>query len=170
VSTWTRWFSTGSNWTTTAQSVRLNQVPLTLTLNRLRWSWGFAGVTATSVDLVVGQSLLMLAGIVTTIGDGTEVPPNPNAGRNDVAPPTQRWLWWEARVPTVTAIDEAAGTIAWQNSPPQEQVDTRAQVAVPGGLPAGQGLNVWFSFQATANWDASGEARVWVASSLLYGA
>lgn len=170
MSQWQRSFATGFTWTTTAQWTRLNTAPLVTTLNRVRWAWGFGGVTATSVDLVVGQSLLIAAGLVTTIGDGTETPPHAIDNRNDVAPPAQRWLWWETRVPTVVAIDEAAGTIAWQNSPPQEPVDTRAQVAVPGGLPGGHGLNVWFSFQSDALWDASGEARVWAGWSLLTGA
>lgn len=164
------WFRTGTadgvydaGWTL------LCQIPDGSTYQRIRWSWGFAGVTADTVDIASIMANTLVVGLVTTIGDGTETPPNPAIASGDAAPPTQRWLWWEIRQPVVTAVDHAAGVITWRDSGPQEIPDVKTQVLATGVSPS-QRLNLWFRWQSTPfiAWDSSGEAWVWVGSSVLY--
>lgn len=166
----TTWFRTGiadgvydAGWTLLAQ------IPNGSTYLRMRWSWGFAGVTADTVDIASVMANTLVVGLVTTIGDGTETPPNPATASGDAAPPTQRWLWWEIRQPVATAIDHAAGVIAWRDSGQNEITDVRSQVLAVGVSPS-QRLNLWFRWQSTPfiAWDSSGEAFVWVGSSVLY--
>lgn len=144
-------------------------IPSGATYRRIRWSWGFAGVTADTADIYATMLNLQIAGLCTTIGDGTEVPPNAAIGSSDVDPPTQRWLWWETRQPVITAVDHAAGVITWRDSGPQEIPDVKTQVLATG-IPGGDTLNLWFSWQSAANapWDASGSQVLWVSTSVLY--
>lgn len=143
-------------------------IPSGATYKRVRWSWGFAGDTSDTADMHFIQTNLQVAGLCTTIGNGTEVPPHPITTSGDVAPPTQRWLWWEARQPRVAAIDHAAGVISWNDSGPQEIPDVQVGVLATG-IPGGDSLNLWFSWQSTNGaWEASGQQRIWVATSTLY--
>lgn len=135
---------------------------------RIRWSWGFAGFTEVTTDLHAVAENVLSAGLVTTIGNGTETPPAAYTNPNDVAPPTERWLWWEQRQPVPTAIDAAAGTVGWRDSGAQEVPDVRTQVLATG-LTGGNTLNLWFSYQAQDGaWDTSGAVEIWVATSVLY--
>lgn len=138
------------------------------TYRRVRWSWGFSGVTADTVDVNSIISNPIVAGWVTTIGTGSETPPNPVTGAVDVDPPTQRWLWWEMRQPIPIAVDHAAGIITWRDSGPQEVPDIRTQVLATG-IPSGEFLNLWFTWAQIngGGWDPSGSFRIWVASSVL---
>ena len=102
------------------------------TIRRVRWGWGFAGFTEVTTDLWATASNVMTAGLVTTIGNGTEVPPPAYTNPLDAAPPTQRWLWWEQRQPVPTSIDAAGGTVGWRDSGPQEIVDVKTQVLATG--------------------------------------
>lgn len=111
---------------------------------------------------------LQVAGLCTTIGNGTEVPPHPITTSGDVAPPTQRWLWWETRQPIAVSVDHAAGVISWRDSGPQNELDIKAPVLATG-IPGGDSLNLWFSWQSTNGaWDSSGAQRIWVSTSTLY--
>jgi hypothetical protein len=164
------WFRTGiadgvydQGWTLLAQ------IPNGSTYRRIRFTWGFAGVTADTVDIASIMANTLVAGLVTTIGNGTETPPNPATQSGDQAPPTQRWLWWEIRQPIVTAVDHAAGVITWRDSGAQEVPDVKTPVLATG-VPGGDLLNLWFRWQSTPfiAWDTSGEAFIWVGSSVLY--
>jgi hypothetical protein len=139
-----------------------------VTYRRIRWSWGFAGVTSDTVDVESIMANTLVVGLVTTVGDGSETPPNPATASGDAAPPTERWLWWEIRQPVVTAVDHAAGMITWRDSGPQEIPDVKSQVLATG-LPPGDFVNLWFRWQSTpfVAWDASGQACVWVGASIL---
>lgn len=138
------------------------------TYRRIRWSWGFAGNTADTVDMHAIQANLLVAGLCTTIGNGGEVPPHPITTSGDVASPTQRWVWWEARQPIATAIDHEAGLISWRDSGCQEVPDVQVPV-LANGIPGGETLNLWFSWQSTSGaWDPSGSLEIWVATSTLY--
>lgn len=166
----TTWFRTGtvSNlWD--ASWFQLCAVPPGSTLRRIRWSWGWAGVTADVVDVGRIMSNTLVAGLVTTVGNGSETPPNPAVASGDAAPPTQRWLWWEIRQSIATAVDHGSGMITWRDSGPQEIPDVKTQVLATG-LPVGDTLNLWFRWQSTpfVAWDPSGSANVWVGSSVLY--
>lgn len=138
------------------------------TIKRIRWSWGFAGVTADTVSIDTIMENYLIVGLVTTIGNGLETPPNPRDAAIDAAPPTQRWLWWEVRQPIVTAVDHAAGVITWRDSGAQEVPDVRTQVLATG-IPGGEFLNLWFTWQAVtgAGWDASGAQHIWCVCSTL---
>lgn len=138
------------------------------TYRRVRWSWGFAGVTADTVDVGAIVSNYLVAGIVTTIGNGTETVPNPVTAPEDAAPPTQRWLWWEARQAIPVAVDHAAGIITWRDSGAQEVPDVKTQVLATG-IPSGQFLNIWFTWAAvnSLGWDPSGLVRIWASTSVL---
>lgn len=109
----------------------------------------------------------MVFGIVTTVGNGSETPPDPIIQSGDQVPPTQRWLWVEQRVPTVAAWDAAASTIVWQSSPAQEAVDSHGQVLAPGNMGVGNTLNVWATWRSQQGWDASGAAKLWFYANLL---
>lgn len=147
---------------------QLASIPSGSRLQRIRWSWGFAGDTPDTVDYAATARNLQVAGICTTIGNGTEIPPHPRDTPGDVAPPTQRWLWWEVRQPVAASIDHGAGTVSWRDSGAQETPDVKVQVLATG-IPGGQTLNVWFSYQSLDGaWDAMGHVEVWTATSLLF--
>lgn len=139
------------------------------TYRRVRWSWGFAGVTADVVDISGIIANPLTVGLVTTFGNGTETPPNPVTASGDAAPPTLRWLWWEQRQPIPIAVDHNAGIITWRDSGAQEIPDVKSQVLATGA-PAGDTLNLWFSIASATggSWDASGSVRIWVATSVLF--
>ena len=138
------------------------------TYRRVRFSWGFAGFTARTTDLWATAQNIVVAGICTTVGNGTEVPPSPFATPNDVDPPTQRWIWREARQPVAMSIDEAGDTVSWRDSGHQEIPDVQVPVLATG-IPGGDTLNLWFTYQAPGGaWDSTGEQELWVDASVLY--
>ncbi|MBA0087589.1 MAG: hypothetical protein HRJ53_21600 [Acidobacteria bacterium Pan2503] len=144
------------------------QVPSGSTLRRIRWSWGFIATTDTTEDIGNIANNLLVAGLVTTIGNGTEFPPTPITFPNDIAPPTQRWLWWEARQPVPIAVDWQSGLVTWRDSGPQEPPDVKTQVLATG-IPGGDHLDLWFSYEGrNGGWDGSGEPVIWVSTSTLY--
>lgn len=143
-------------------------IPSGSTYRRVRFSWGFSGYTASATDVAAVQNNILVAGLVTTVGNGTESAPNPITESGDAAPPTQRWIWWEARQPVATAIDEAAGLIFWRDSGPQEPVDAKAQVLATD-IPEGDTLNLWFSMASTeGGWDPTGACDLFIATAVLY--
>lgn len=146
----------------------LAQVPSGSTVRRIRWEWGFSGFTEVTTDLHATAAAIQLAGINTVIGNGSETPPLPFSNPSDVAPPTQRWLWWEARQPVALAVDAAGGTVSWRDSGAQEIPDIKVNVLATG-IPGGDNLDVWFAWQAQDGaWDTSGSVELWVAASVLY--
>lgn len=145
----------------------LGQLGAGSTLKRIRWSWGFQGWTADYADLYSTAANVMAAGICTVIGTGSEAPPTPITDSSDVAPPTQRWVWVEARQPVNHAIDHASGVASWRDSGAQDPPDVRAQVLATGfsGLDL---LDVWFSYESLLGlWDPSGVVSIWVTASVL---
>jgi len=143
-------------------------IPAGSSYRRVRWSWGFGGDTADTVDLDSIRSNFLTFGLVTTIGDGSESIPEAITNSGDAAPPTQRWVWWETRQPVVTAVDHAAGVVTWRDSGPQEIPDVKVNVLATG-IPGGDTLNLWASWQSSAgSWDASGTVAIWLATSVLY--
>lgn len=148
-------------------AVWLDAIAAGSTYRRVRWSWGFSGITNVTTDLALVTANFLVAGLVTTIGNGTETVPQPVSTPNDVLPPTQRWLWWEARQPVAHAVDGASDVVSWRDSGPQEIVDVKSQVLATG-IPAGDSLNLWFSWQGWIGaWDSSGQVVIRVAASTL---
>jgi hypothetical protein len=112
-------------------------------------------------------SNLQVFGIVTVFGDGTETAPNPRTSPGDAAPPTQRWLYYEARAPVPRAIDSGADVVMWTDNGSTEATDIKAQVLATG-VPGGDALDLWATWAAAGTWDPSGSAHVWVQASVLY--
>lgn len=105
--------------------------------------------------------------LCTTIGNGSETPPNPITTSADVLPPTQRFIWWESRTAVVTAIDKGSNIISWRDSGNQEIVDSKVNVLATG-IPAGDTLNLWASWGTGGGWDASGNVAFWLGTAVLY--
>ncbi len=164
---WIRAGYGGITWQDTQQEYLLAQLTAGQVLVRARFAWGFGGVTSTVVSAPGILTNPMTLGLVTTIGNGSETPPNPITQSGDISPPAQRWLWWEQRVPSVAAWDAANTVALWQSSPPQEPVDAHGMVSAPGSMGAGNTLDVWAVFQGKYAWDASGSAELWMYFNLL---
>lgn len=162
---WYRTINSASNWS--RGYAWQCAIPSGSTYRRVRFSWGFTGYTSDIVDMGLMLNNQMTFGLVTTIGNGTEVPPDPITAGGDAAPPTQRWVYWETRAPVATAISHEAGMIFWRDSGFQTRVDTEAQVLATG-IPSGDSLNLWASWDVTNSWDFSGTAEVWLGTAVLY--
>lgn len=144
----------------------MHAIPAGQTLLRIRFSWGFYLDSPTLTDMQNIAFNLVNWGLVTTVGNGTETPPDANTGTADVAPPTQRWLWWETRQPIPTAIDSGADVISWRDSGPQEEQDARGQVLATG-IPAGDTLNVWASWSGQYGLPSDSNLCIWTSASML---
>ncbi|MDE3076014.1 MAG: hypothetical protein KGJ86_11350 [Chloroflexota bacterium] len=138
------------------------------TYQRVHFSFGFYGDTPVESDLELYAGNLLAVGVCTTIGNGSETPPNPWTSPQDQAPPEKRWLYWTCLSPVVTAIDRDAGLITWANSPFSEPTQSRGQVAATG-LPGGDTLNLWVVWAANADWENAlgGNVKVWGSASVL---
>lgn len=142
-------------------------VPRGATLLRVHFGWGFYGDTSATTDLQSVSQNLQVMGIVTTVGNGTETVPDARSSSSDVAPPTQRWIYWEGRAPRLAAYDGTAALAFWQDSGAQEPVDTKGQVSGKT-IASGDTLNVWASWAAAGAWDATGNVNLWLYASALY--
>jgi hypothetical protein len=131
---------------------------------RIRFGWGFYGESSLDTSTQFLASNLTVWGLVTTIGDGSETPPDPRTNPYDADPPTQRWLWWEGRRPVINAI--GPGLAIWGDTGPSEPTDAKGQVLATG-LGDGQTLNLWASWAAAFDWDTGVTAFVWWSTSLL---
>lgn len=161
---WRRVYTSSTVWT--GGSFWMHAIPAGETLLRIRFSYGFYLDTPVVLDMQNIAFNLFNWGIATTVGNGTETPPDANTSTGDAAPPTQRWLWWETRQPVVTAIDEAAGVIAWRDSGPQDRQDARGQV-LAAGIPAGDTLNVWASWSGQYGLPSEANLCIWMFASML---
>lgn len=161
---WRRVYISSTDWIN--GTFWMHAIPAGQTLLRIRFSWGFYLDTPVVTDMQNVAFNLLNWGLVTTVGNGSETPPNANSSTGDAAPPTQRWLWWETRQPLVTAIDESAGVIAWRDSGPQDRQDARGQVLATG-LPAGDTLNVWASWSGQYGLPSDTNFCVWTSASML---
>lgn len=148
----------GSSW--------LHAIPAGQTYIRCRFRWGFYGDSSILTDLGAISSNIVTFGLVTTIGNGSETPPNARSGSGDVSPPTERWIYWETRAPVISAISHDAGVVAWRDAGSTEQTDTKGQVLATG-LPGGDTLNLWASWASVSSWDSSGSFNLWFGISML---
>lgn len=130
----------------------------------IRWGFHLDGPITTDLAGIAGNIITL--GLATTIGDGTEARPNARTGAADVAPPTQRWIYWETRQPVVSSIDNAAGVITWRDSGATEPTDTHGQVLATG-IPGGQTLNLSSIWAASSAFDSSINTQLFVSLSIL---
>lgn len=163
--TWVRTVQADLTWFSGTSLIA--NVPRGKTLVRIHFGWGFTGSTHTTVDQLATMSNLQVMGICTTVGNGTETPPNARTQAGDQAPPAQRWLWWEARAPVVSSYDSGAEWMTWQDSGAQTPVDTKGMVSAKT-IPAGDTLNVWASWEAAHTWEQAESVDLWYWASLLY--
>jgi hypothetical protein len=136
------------------------------TFLRCHLRWGFVGDTSNLIDLTGLSSNPLTFGLVTTVGDGSETPPNARTQAADQHPPTQRWIYWETRAPRPIAIDAASGVVLWGDAGSSEPTETKGQVLAQG-LSAGQSLNLWATWAAPFAWDPTGSVQVWLGCSTL---
>lgn len=161
---WTRDFGVSLNYQ--VGSFLLARIPFGDSYDRVRIRWGFTGDSSATTDLnAIAQNILSF-GLVTVKGNGTETPPNARTQSGNVAPPTQRWLYWETRGPVMSAVDVAGNLVAWRDAGSSEPTETRAQVLAPIMI-VGQQLDLWASWAAASPWDTSGSVCVWVGFSIL---
>lgn len=121
-------------------------------IRRIHFGWSGNAVGNGYEDLFATVNEQIVAGIVTTIGDGTEVPPDPLFQPSNQNPPTERWLWWEARAMRIDAFPQVdSGAWSCSTVDPAEPSDSRAQLVVPP-LPEGQFVRAWFVVQTDNNW------------------
>lgn len=161
---WRRVYSSSAVWT--GGAFWMHAIPAGQTLLRIRFSWGFYLDTPSVTDMQNVAFNVVNWGLVTTVGNGSETPPNPNTASGDAAPPTQRWLWWETRQPVPIAIDEAADVISWRDSGNQSPNDARGQV-LAASIPAGDTLNVWASWSGQYGLPDDTNVVVWMGASML---
>lgn len=163
--TWVRTVQSNLSWGTGSSSIA--RVPQGSTLLRVHFGWGFYGDTSAQVNLATVSNNLQVMGICTTVGTGSETPPNARTQSSDVSPPTQRWVYWEARSPKIAAIDIVAGLVTWADSGAQSPVDTKGMVSAKS-IPSGDTLGVWASWSPAASWDSTGSVNLWYWAALLY--
>jgi hypothetical protein len=165
VSHWVRTVKSSLAWPSGSDNIA--RLPQGATLIRTHLGWGFYGDTPASADLLATANNLMVMGICTTVGTGTESVPDPRTAPGDASPPEQRWIYWEGRAPKVQALDAGLTIVAWQDSGNQEPVDSKGMVSAKT-IPAGDTLGVWASWSPAYAWDAGGNVNLWYYASLLY--
>lgn len=133
---------------------------------RVHIRWGFHIDSPVTTDIQNVCSNLVTFGLATTIGNGTEARPNARSGSADVAPPTQRWIFWETRAPVVSSIDNAAGVITYRDSGNGEETQTKGQVLATG-LPAGDTLNLSSIWASASTFDPTINTLIWCSLSIL---
>lgn len=162
---WIRSVNASLSWT--ADYALIGSIPIGSTLRVVHFGWGFYGDTSTVADLAIVSANLQVMGICTTVGNGSETPPNPRTAPGNQDPPAERWVYWEGRAPRIAAYDSAGTLVLWADSGGQEPVESHGQVS-GAGVPAGDTLNVWASWAPGADWDASGSATLWYYASIGY--
>lgn len=165
MSTWVRTVQASLPWSSSASKIA--SVPRGSTLIRIRFGWGFWIDAPTGQDMIVLAMNIMVLGIVTTVGNGTEAIPDPRINPGDQAPPTQRWLYWEGRAAYLQAYDSADTVMVYRDSPPQEAVDIKAMVSAKT-IPAGDTLNVWASWNPGFAFTGQANGYLWYWASLMY--
>jgi hypothetical protein len=135
---------------------------------RLHIRWGFHIDSPTNVNIAYLASSLVTFGLVTTVGDGTESPVNPQDVSFNPDPPTQRFLYWETLSPVCQGIDDASGVIIWGNSAQSEETSSQGRVAAQG-IPGGDTLNLWATWASTIDWaeQFAANAIIWHSVSIL---
>lgn len=165
--TWTRVGFGNKPWGTAKTFSLITTLIAGQTILRTHVSWGFGGSTSPTIVPSFVASQRLAFGVVTTIGPvGTDQPPDPITQSGDVAPPSQRWLYYEQRGAVIAAWDAGGGVVGWRDHDAQEPVDSKGQLLVPS-MAVGSTLNVWFVWNSDTSWDPSGAATAWAYCSML---
>jgi hypothetical protein len=145
----------------------MGSVPQGGTLRAIRFGWGFYGYTSQTANIITTLGNGQTFGICTVVGDGSETPPNPSTSPENQDFPVERWVWWEYRAPQVMTYSDSADAVWYRDTPLGEQTTMQANVSA-ATIPDGDQLDVWASWAPATNWDASGEALIWVFMSVGY--
>jgi hypothetical protein len=134
---------------------------------RVHITWGFHADTPITTGIDEVSQNLVTFGLVTTVGNGSETPPNPQTQGGNADPPTKRWIYWETRAPVVSAINEGAGVITWRDSGATEPTQTKGQVLAQD-IPAGDSLNLFSSWASAFDWGSiPANVQLWHSISIL---
>lgn len=139
------------------------------TYQRVHIRWGFQFDCPLTNDISVLATDLVYFGLVTTVGNGTEIPPGARLDAwPDAAPPLERWIYWETLAPVLEVVDEAANLMVWRGAASTEVTSTKGQVANTG-VPAGDTLNLFTSWDANFDWvgTTGGNVMLWHTLSIL---
>lgn len=139
------------------------------TIKRIRFGWGFEGFASLTANLLDISQNVQILGLVTTVGNGTETPPNARTASGDAAPPTQRWLWWEGRAPRPQIIASPTSDVVWFSDSPRSEADDAKGQVLATGIPGGDTLNLWASWAPAGSWDATGDCLLYMWASILIG-
>lgn len=164
---WTRQYVTAQPWGGAAGSHLVVKLNTGQSIVNTIVTWGFSGNTSTAVIPAAVGGQVAAFGAVTTIGNGTETPPDALAAPGNASPPSRRWLIWDVRAPQVAAWDSSGGTVLWVASPPISEGTSEGQVLAPSGMGVGNTLNLWLSWSTFGGWDASGQAVLWFSVQTL---
>ena len=134
---------------------------------RVRFRWGVYADCTDRMDIQSLASNIISFGLVTTVGDGTETPPNARTQSNDQSPPIERWIYWETRQLEPVVISAESGVITWHDTGSTEPTDTKGQVLATG-MGGEDTLNLWASWAAPTVWDPTGTTQLWLGASVLY--
>jgi hypothetical protein len=166
VTTWVRTYGYQLDWSGGNQVIA--EISPGQTLLRVHFGWGFGGETSAEFASMANvRNELFIFGLCT-VPHGETVP-NANSQRNDQAPPTQRWIYWEARPPVVAAMDfTGGGVVAWRDTGSGYELSTKGQVLATN-LGGASSLDLYASWAATiTSWDDSGTASAWFWASALF--
>jgi len=145
----------------------LASVPNGQTLVRIRFQWGFWGVTSADDPTAATATNLAAFGIATQSDTAGTTPPSPYSHPNDVAAPLARWVYYEARFPIIMGQrDGSPGAVQWRDSGQGGPLSTEGMVTASVGV--GHVLNVYASWDTAAAWTTSGRAQYWMWASVLY--
>lgn len=142
-------------------------IPRGDTLRALRFGWGFYGYSSQTANIESVLATIQVLGLVTTVGNGSESVPNPRTSPGNADPPTQRWLWWEARSPMIETYSDSADAVWYRDTPRTEATLVESMVSAKT-IPSGDTLNLWASWAAASAWDGSGSAQLWYWASVGY--
>lgn len=129
-------------------SEKIAVIPRGSILRRIHYGWRASGVTSTRYSALDIMDTLIAVGIITGYPDTSYVVPNAYSAPNDVAPPLERYLWWEVRqLRAVTWGSNQDDVVTWEDTGPVEPTDTRG--VVNASTPPGDNLGVFMSWAPT---------------------
>jgi hypothetical protein len=161
---WVRTVNSSTDWTIGYDHIG-GFIPA-VTIERIRFSWGFTGITPLTGSLMGVMQNIQVLGFCTTVGEGGGPPPNPRLDSSDVDPPSQRWLHWEARAPVVSNLDGHSELVTWRDSGPQDAMSSKGMVS-GASVPEGELLSLWASWASAYDWPADGQVQLWYGASVL---
>lgn len=164
--TWVRGYTSGTGLQVAFE--QLAAIPRGGVLKRLHYGWRCTAITSTLYSAPDIMDTDIAVGALTGYPAGSYTPPNALTSPDDVAPPVQRYIWWEVRkLRPVTWGANEDDVVTWEDSGPIEHTDTHSQVTA--SVPAGDSLGVYLSWAPNrTDFPSAGYISVAMWWSLLY--